>query len=186
MFTKKNILILIGRNALVALSVIIITVIVIIFLSNGIKRVSETVALNYNLKMQLEKRTGLFEVLKKDTQIVGTNNILIENAFASSDNILEFISILDSLATKNALTQVYSFASPIPSEISGPFPISTILYSNSFGANVLAFSNYLKEFDKLPYFTKIDGFNIGTQDKLGWLEVSTVSLRATLYTKNTQ
>lgn len=186
MFTTKNLLILIGRNALISLVAISITVIAIIFLSNETERVSDSVALNHRLETELTKRTALFEVLKHDSQIVGTNDTKIEAAFPPSDNILDFISILDSLAIKSSLTQVYNFTTPVSSSISAPFPIATISYTNSFGANVLAFSNYLRDFDKLPYFTKIDGFTISAQGKPGWLEVSTITYRATLYTKNTQ
>jgi hypothetical protein len=186
MFTIKNLLKIIGRDALISFVAIFIAGVIVIFLSNEIKKVSDSVALNHRLETELKKRTELFDVLKHDVQIVGTNDTKIENAFLPSDNILEFVSILDSLATKNSLTQVYHFDTPTTTTVSAPFPISAISYSNSFAANVFSFSNYLKDFDKLPYFTKIEGFNISAQNKLGWLEVSNISFRATLYTKTTQ
>src|SRR3989344_635298 len=186
MFTTKNLLLLIGRNALISLAAVCLALIFIFFLAKQIKRVSENAALNQRLEMQLEKRTELLEILKKDAQIIGTNDILIKNSFVPSDNILEFINILDSLAAKIGVTQTYRFETPTESAISASFPISTISYSNSLGANVVTFLNYLKEFEKLPYFTNIDGFNIASQSALGWLEASSITLRATLYTKTIQ
>lgn len=186
MFAIKNLLTLIGRNAIISLIVVSITFIVIVFLSNEIEHISDSVALNHRLKASLEQRIELFEILKHDRDIIGTNDVQIENAFAPSNNILGFINTLDGLATQNALTQVYRFETPTPSDLSAPFPISTISYSNSFEANISTFSTYLKEFEKLPYFTQIEGFSIASQGNLGWLGTSTISFRATLHTKTIQ
>ena len=186
MFTTKNLLILSIRNAFISLVVMSVAAIIIFILSNEIGRMSDSVALNNHLKAELDKRIGLFEELKHDTQIIGTNDVKIGNAFVPSDNILEFVSILDSLAIKNTLTETYHFETPVSSTISAPFPISTISYSNNFGTNILSFSNYLKDFNALPYLTKIEGFTITSNDPLGWLGASNISLRATLYTNATQ
>ncbi|MEI6580679.1 MAG: hypothetical protein WCO07_00735 [bacterium] len=186
MFTVKNLLILIGRHAIVSLIVVSITVIAIFFISKEVERISDSVALNHRLESELKKRTELLEALKNDVQRIGTNDIQIDNAFISSEDISGFINTLDNLAQKESITQVYRFETPIPSSMSAPFPISTISYSDSLTTNVSSFSNYLKEFEKLPYFTKIDGFNISSQDKTGWLGTSTISFRATLYTKSIQ
>jgi len=183
MFTTKNLLILIGRNMLIALAAITISLAVVFFLSKEISRVSDSVLLNHHLQTELSKRTGLLEVLKHDAQIIGTNDVKIADAYAPSDNILGFINTLDTLATKNILTQVYHFETPMPSDVSTTFPISTIAYTNNFEASVGTFSNYLKNFNKLPYFTKIEGFSISSQDKQGWLEAGVVSYKAILYTK---
>lgn len=183
MFTVKNLLLLIGRNAIISLMAVSITAIAIVFLSNELDRVSDSVALNRHLKAALEKRIGLFEILKRDAQIIGTNDIRMENAFPPSDNILGFINTLDNLATQHAIAQVYHFETPVPSIISAPFPLSSISYSNSLGADLSTFSHYLKEFEKLPYFTAIEGFTISSPSDLGWLGTSTISFRATLYTK---
>src|SRR3989344_1291608 len=186
MFTIKNLLILIGRNMAIALAAVAVSLFAIFFLTKQIEHISETVALNHRLANELEKRSGLFEVLKRDAQIIGINDIRIENAFPPSNNILEFINILDSLAAKIGIAQTYRFETPVSSAISDSFPMSTILYTNSFGTNVPTFLNYLKEFEKLPYFTNIEGLNISSQDNIGWLGASAVSLRASLYTKSIQ
>ncbi len=181
MFTLKNLLVVIGRAALISLGAIFIASIAIFFLSSQIKRMSDAVALNHRLESELQKRTGLIEVLKHDSQIVGTNNTLIQNAFAPADNILGFINTLDSLAAKNSITQTYNFEVPVPSPIAAPFPISTIGYTNRFDSTLQGFTGYIKQFNKLPYYTKIDGFTIASQDKLGWTGSATITYHATLY-----
>jgi hypothetical protein len=186
MFTRKNLLLLIGRNALIALGVVAISFTAIVFLSKEIERVSDNVVKNRNLANMLEKRTTLFSLLKKDALIVGNGDTIITNAFIPSNNILEFIASLESIALKNGVTQSFRFESPTSSSLEAPFPIATIGYSNSLNANVLTFSNYLKDFERLPYFTKIENITITSQDKTGWQSASTASFRASLYTKSSE
>ena len=186
MFTIKNILILIGRNVIISLVAVSISTVAIVFLSNKIENLSDSVALNHRLEAQLKKTNELSDTLKNDVQTIGTNNVDIENAFVSSDNILGFINTLDNLASQKSIMETYHFGTPAPSVISAPFPISTIEYSNSLETSLLNFSDYLKAFEKMPYFTKIDGFTISSQDPLGWLGMSTISFNATLYTKTAQ
>ena len=186
MFTLKNILILIGRNALISLAVIFISLIGIFYLSKEINKISNT-AVQKNLQSSnLKRATNISETYNNDKQIVGENYTNIENAFLPSDNISKFTNALDDLTSKNGVKQVYNFETPTPISLLGPFPVSTIAYTNSFTTNISSFSNYLKDFEKLNYFTKIDGFTISSQGKTGWLETSTVSLKAILYAKTIQ
>ncbi len=186
MFTLKNILILILRNTIISIVVISISIAGIIFISKKIEKISDSSATNNHLKTELAKGAVLLEVFNYDTQIIGTNYTKIENAFVPTDNILSFIDTLDNLLNTNSTKQVYNFGTPIESSISAPFPISTISYTNNFTGNISTFSNYLKRFEKLQYFTKIDKFTISSQDKSGWLGASTISFNATLYAKTTQ
>ena len=183
MFTTKNLLLFLGRNVIISLVVIFITVTASLFISKEINKISDSTALNHRLGKELAERIEFLKTLKQDIKIIGTNDTKIEGAFTPSDNILEFINTLDNLASKNNLTQVYRFETPVPSTISAIFPIETISYSNNFQTNLSTFSSYLKEFEKLPYFTTIKGFSISSQDKLGWSGLSNVSFNATLYTK---
>ena len=186
MFTLKNILKLILRNTLVSLAVVFISIVGIIVISKKINNISSVAVSNHRLDVEQKREANVFETFNTDVQIIGTNYTNIENAFIPSDNILGFINTLDNLLNTNVVKQVYNFETPIDSTVSGPFSISTISYSDGFVTNFSNFSNYLKEFEKLPYFTKIDNFSISSQDKNGWLGASNISFRATLYTKTIQ
>lgn len=186
MFTTKNLLILVGRHTLIALGAVGIALGVCFFLGTQISHLSNTVAQNRTLAATLGTRTGLFSVLKRDAAIVGSNDTVISNAFVPSDNILDFIASLESISLKNGASQSYRFDTPISTSIEAPFPVETITYSNTLATNVLTFSNYLKDFERLPYFTKIDGLSITSQDKSGWQGSSTATFKATLYTKSSQ
>lgn len=186
MFTSKNLFVLIARNAAISFGVVLITALAVWILAGKIRHLSDSVVLNHRLQAELQKRTGLFEVLKRDLQMVGTNDSKIESAFITSDNILGFVGALDNLATKDSFVQVYHFDTPAPSAISSPFPLSTISYSNSFNATMPSFSSYLTELNKLPYYTRVDGLSITSQDPLGWLGASTITYHATLFTRTAE
>lgn len=177
---------LIGRHAIIALGAIAIAGLASYFLALEISKISDAVVQNRRLATALEKRTEVFSTLARDAQIIGNNDTIVDNAFISSDNILEFISALESLALKNGVTQSFHFETPTPAPISAPFPLSTIGYSNNLSINVSSLTNYLKDFEKLPYFTKISSLTITSGDPTGWRGASSVSMRATLYTKANQ
>ncbi len=186
MFTTKNLLMLVGRHALIALVAISTATLAMWFFSRKIEHTASGVIQNYRLVNTLEKRTELFSMIKRDVNIVGTNDTLIEQAFLSSDNILEFTEALKSVAFKNSIAQNLNLEGPVLSPQTAPFPIATVSYSSSLEGNLQAFSNYLKDFERLPYFTKIESINISSQDTAGLRGISTASFRATLYTKAAQ
>ena len=143
MFTLKNILILIGRNALITLVVIFMTLIGITFLSKKIKNISDYATLKNQQELELKVGANIAQTYNEDMQIVGNNYGKIEEAFLPSDNILRFTNSLDSLASINGVKQAYNFDTPNSSTSSGPFPISAIAYTNNFMTNISSFSNYL-------------------------------------------
>lgn len=186
MFTKKNLLLLIGRHTLIAGGVVLVALGAITFLSHKITETADAVVKNQTLAKTLAERTALFTTLKRDSEIVGTGDAAIEHAFIPSDNILDFIAGLETLALKNNTTQAFRFETPVVTSIDAPLPLATISFSNSLATNALTFSNYLKEFERLPYFAKIESFTISAQDKTGWRGASTATYRATLYTRSSQ
>jgi Tfp pilus assembly protein PilO len=186
MFTTKNLLMLTLRHILIAGSAIVIAGFVTFFISTKIEGITKSVIKNRQLASTLEKRTELFATLKHDTETVGTNDVLIEKAFPSSDNILEFISALENIATKNGVTQSFHFNTPTPSATPAPFTLSTVSYSNNLSGNLPALINYLKDFEHLPYFTKIDTINLSSADRAGFGQTTSLSFNATLQTKSPQ
>jgi len=183
---SKNIFKLIGRHAVIALIAIIISLFIIYFITKSINNITSNIVLNRDLTSTLKKRTELFSAIEKDAQIISSSYPLINKAFISSENILDFITVLDGLTPPHSNIQRLNFGTPEPSEISSPFPLVTIPYGGSLTMNVSDFYKYLKNFETLPYFTKIEKININSQDKGGWNSTSTATFEATLYAKDLQ
>ena len=187
MFTAKKLLLLVGRHFAVALLAVIVSGLIIFFLAGKIQQISNSIALSHRLAASLDKRTALLSVLQRDSQIVGTNDVLIEKAFMSEDNIFEFVSTLERIALKNSTPHTIHFDTPSPSIVNSTFHLSTITYSNLLTTgSIFSFSNYLKDFERMPYFTKIESLHLSSQAEDGWYGTSTVSFRATLFTKKIQ
>jgi type II secretory pathway pseudopilin PulG len=184
MFTTKNLLLLIGRHALVALIATSIASAIIFPLSQEIKKTSARTSQARELARSLEKRTELFLLLRRDAEIIGTNDTLIEKAFLSSGNILEFTSALEHLALKNSFMPNFKFGNPQPSPLESSFPLTVITYNHTLSPNIESLIAYLKEFEQLPYFTKINSLTFSSQDPLGWINAGIASFNASFYTKS--
>jgi hypothetical protein len=186
MFTIKNLLMLIVRNTIISLIFVAISISSIFYINGKISIITDTIVLNHKMEAELKKRSELLETLKQDAQIIEKNDILINNAFIPSNNISEFTNVLDDLAIKNNIIQLYRFETPVISSTSDELSTSTISFSNTISGDFSTISKYLKNFEKLPYFTKIESLNISSQDSKGWVGLSSVTMKATLLTEEIQ
>ena len=186
MFTTKNLLILIGKNTIISLIVISITMFSISIFKKEIETITSSIALNNKLESELKKRTELVGTIQEGARIIGSNDILISNAFIPSNNISEFMTALDLIAANNKTIQSYKFETPTQSMVSEPIQLSSIAYSNTLTLSSKDLVNYLKNFEELPYFTKIESLNISSQNENGWSEPSSVTFKASLITKTTK
>lgn len=174
---------LFGKHVIISIVAIVISIIAVWFLSREIVLVSDTVVRNRHLADELGKRTELYSVLTHDIAVVGANDTVIENSFIPADNISEFVSALESIALKNGVTQSFHFGTPLNAPVATSLPLSSIEYQNSMPLNIYSFISYLKDFERLPYFTKINSMNITAQGPTGWRGLGNASWGATLYTK---
>ncbi len=185
MFTLRNLFLIIIRHMLIACSVVLLCLICIILISEEIEKVADSVAKNRKLASSLEQRTTLLTQLTKDASLIGNNQTIINHAFVPSDNIIEFISALESIALKNGITQTFRFSSPVSAAIPAPFPLNTISYQNTLTTNLPTFIQYLKDLENLPFFTKVDNIAIRAESAEGLAGVTSSVFNATIYTQDT-
>lgn len=186
MFTTKNLLLLITKHALIALSVILGCLIVIVYFSREIESVTDAVTQNRKLAATLSERTTHLTQLTKDAEIVGTNAERISASFVPSDNVAEFIAALESIGQKNGIQQTFKFESPNPAAIASTFPMQTVAYSDIVTSNLPTFITFMKDFEDLPYFTRVDTLSISASGAQGLQGPSSSSFHATLFTHGAQ
>jgi len=186
MFTTKNLFKIAGKHFLIALGFISIASIAVFFIAGQISKISDNAAKDRQVAADLSERTSLLSNLKYESELIGNNDDTIRHAFIPSNNILAFVSILESLALKNGVTQSFHFSSPSPSTGETAFPYSMIIYQNTISSNVPTFINYLKDFEKLPYFTKIDSINISAASTADWRTSAMISFGATVAAQTAQ
>lgn len=186
MFTKKYLTLIVGKHTLIAIGMVILSLVVIIFLAKEIIKVSDSISNNKRIEASLLERTAHIGKIKYEANLINNNETIISNAFIPSDNIADFISKLESLSLKNSVTQVFRFDSPKETTLVSLFPINTISYNNYISATLPNLIKYMKDFENMHYFTKINGLTITSQTPSGINDASTILLQSILYTKATQ
>lgn len=186
MLNNKYLKLLLDKHVIVAICSAILAFITIIILSNEISKISDSIVSNKKIERNILDRATHLEQVKYQMNLIGNNDVIMNNAFVPSDNIAPFITSLEGISLKNSVTQVFKFDSPIDSKITSSFPISTVTYNNSLTATLPNLIKYMKDFEHLKYFTKIDGFTMSSQTSNGINDTSNISLQASLYTKSTQ
>ena len=177
--SKSQTIKLIIRNAAEACAALIICG-VLIFIASG--QISNTVGSISKIKvtsMEASYRSVAMSQLQNQLAIIDGNDTKINNALMHENNIIPFVSALNSLAGKDSLQQSYNFSTPVPYASQGNLNIYSIAYSMNLTGNVNAFMKYLTDFQNLPYFTNIASMSISAPS--GWGQNSAMSISATLY-----
>lgn len=173
MFNKKQLIFIIIRHLFRAVIAALVALALILFLSRQIKKISDSINEQRVLAAVLEKRNENLSRLREEFFLIGNIEEKINSALPPADNILEFVVALEDLSAAGSLTQTFNFGSPVNSQID---------YSISLGAGISALTDYLKGFEKLPYFTSVSGLNLSALAG-DWQGNSLITLKAKLYTK---
>jgi Tfp pilus assembly protein PilO len=183
MFTEKQLLYKILTNLAMVFGVLIVALIGIGIFSGQISKISDSVYEKQKIALLLSRRNENLTMLKGNLARVGTADVQIENAFPTTDNILEFVSAMETLANQYGVRQTLRFgnATPLP-EFAESFPLSTLDYSLTLNGNIGLLISYLEDFEKLPFITAIQSMSINAGSN-GWVNESQISIAAKLYIK---
>ena len=146
-------------------------ILLIIFFSQQIVKISNSLFEQRATAFILERRNDAIGQLREDFKAIGESDNKIKNAFPPADNILDFISAMETLANSHSIPQSLRFGA-----LAGDY----IDYNIQLNANISIFINYLKSFEKLSYFTSISGISLSSSGDL--MGDSAISLGARIYT----
>lgn len=184
MFSKNQIKIIILKNLAKAAVAVLFSIIVILFFSQQISQISNSLSETRKSSFILAKRNETLDRLRKDLAVIGGKDKKIEDALPSIDNILGFVETLESLASRHSLGQSYNFGTPVPFRtVDENFSLAIIDYNLTVNADAVALTNYLKDFEKIPYFSAISSININAPAGRGFKDSSLISMKAKLYAK---
>jgi Tfp pilus assembly protein PilO len=183
MFERTQLRKLITSFALRIVAAVVVTAIIVTICANQITKISRSILEKKRLATILEQKSETLRQLEQDLAIIGTGDAKIREALPPSNNILDFIAVLEALAVRSSVKQTTRFGTPTPvtPEGSEGMPIAKIDYSISINGNVHTLYSYLKNFENLPYFTRINSFSIQSGSELGWEGESTVSIGASVF-----
>lgn len=181
---KKAVAKVILRQVAKASVAVIIAMLVIGVFSNKIAAIQQSLTTKRQLSYLLESQVRTTEDLKSAAKLLGNNDKRIETSLPPSENILDFVAILETLANQNSLQQTLKFETPTTYvEPASGLELQKINYNATINGNVFTLINYLRGFEKLPYMTRVRAVGVTSTIDKGWEKEATVNISAEVYTK---
>lgn len=182
--SKNKFIIKLIIKIIIALAIISLSVAAIYFLSQQINKINKSFNEKKTMDYFIENRETVNAKIKTDFLEVDANyKTKINEAIPSVYNVLSFVDAMESLAKKYSFKQTLSFDQPVPSATpTGPILLTVVKFNLVIGeANINNFTDYLQDFEKLPYFASIDNINyLGTNDG-GWENNSAINITGSFY-----
>ncbi|MEK7149896.1 MAG: hypothetical protein AAB757_02920 [Patescibacteria group bacterium] len=183
MFNKKQIIVIVSKHLVKAALAAVIASVIIFIISGQISKIGNSLSEKRKLSLILQKRSETTEKIRENFKIIGDNEQKIKNSLPRTDNILDFIAALESLASKNAVQQSYRFGVPTVFINQNNLNVASIDYNLNLTGNIVILINYLKDFENLPYFTGISSISVSSPPDRGWEANSSISIQAKLYAR---
>ncbi|HEV8601470.1 MAG TPA: hypothetical protein VGQ87_02620 [Patescibacteria group bacterium] len=183
MFTEKQLLYKIIRNLSLLGVVFVLSLIITGLIGRQITKISNSVYQKQKLASVLEKRSENLIRLSDDLKRVDDADQKINDAFPTSDNILDFVSAMEKVAMENSIKQSIRFgsAAPIPA-VSENLQFSALDYTLTLTGDIKLLTSYLRDFEKLPFVTSISSITVNSSN--GWTNESQIGIQAKVYIKS--
>lgn len=181
---KNKFIIKIAIKIIIALVIITFSGVGIYFLTKQITKINSSLGEKKEMDYLITNREAVnIKIQTEFLEIDPNYETKINEAVPSVYNVLAFVDVMESLAKKYSFKQTLNFEQPTPvTDISGPINLTVIKFNLIISeANVNNFTDYLKDFEKLPYFASINSINyLGTSDN-GWANNSTINITGSFY-----
>jgi hypothetical protein len=183
MFKNKFALKIINK-IIVIFVMITITTGAVYFLIQQIKKINTSITEKKKMDYFISNREQINNRIKDNLATTNPNyQEIISESIPSVYNILALVDSLENLSKKYSFKQTINFNQPIPaSEISGPITLMLINFNITLDdVGINNFNDYLKDFEKLPYFISINSINYIANNSNGWQESSSININGSLY-----
>lgn len=160
-------------------------------LSGRIVKISHDATENRTAITILENKGRVAEELGNNFIAIGDGDKKIGEAFIEAGDIAKFIDKLESIAKTNKLEQDLRFGTPIPlkaatttDESAKALNLTKVDYTIELQGDVTSINKYLKELEKVPYFSSTTSITIvSLSTATNWKKVASASIEAQLYLK---
>ena len=182
MFNRKFVLNLVIKIAIIVL-IAAVSSTAIYFLSKQIAQKNLSMREKKDLDYLIRNQEELNQKIQNDfVEVDPAYREKITSSLPSVYNILSFVDAMESLSKKYSLQETLNFNQPEPAGIPGQLSLARINFNLSLsGANVDTFTNYLKDFESLPYFTSIKTISLVAAGKQGWSDTSVINISGSFY-----
>jgi Tfp pilus assembly protein PilO len=184
--TRKQVLTILARQAGIAVLAIILAVSINFFTGKAIDKISDSLSQKERLSKTLTLRIENIQQLKNSLALLGDNDQKIQEVYPPADNILAFVSALDSIAKQNSLQQNLRFGNFTPTTDAGGISVVKTDYTINLNGTINTLSAYLEQMEKLPFAATIGSVNLLAAPPNGWNGNSSITINGTLYARQTQ
>lgn len=174
------------RQLAIAGAAVIIAVTICYFAGHEIARISGGLQEKENLSKLLALRIENIRRLKNSLALMGENDKKIIAVYPSTDDILDYVGALESIAKVTSLKQHLSFGDFLPVTAAGGISIFRTDYSITLNGTVTTLKSYLEQLEKVSFITKIGAVNLLASPPNGWNGDSSVTINGSLYAQQTQ
>lgn len=184
MFNKKQLIYAIAPHILKALIAAGLTIAIVSFFSTRITTMGVTLNEKKVMTLILQNRNESTAALRNTFENIGESDKKIRDAFLATDNVLEFVSAVETLGTQSFLRQTLRFSTPeLPIAETAAITIIPVGYAITANGTAATLERYLQQFETMSYFAGIRSITLSTGSPKGWEDESAITLQGTLYTK---
>lgn len=184
MFNKKQLLNAIIPHILKAVIAIGIAAMIVSIFSERITKIGQTLSEKKVMTLALQERSETVATLRNTFATIGNSDQRIQDAFLTTDNVLEFVTAVEAIGNQNSMQQSIKFATPELPLVETPFiTVIPVGYTITTSGTVTTLANYLRQFEALSYFAGIKSITLSTGSSKGWEDSSSITIQGTLYTK---
>jgi hypothetical protein len=186
--SKQQVIVKILTSSLKGLTFVLFAFILSWFFVSKIKNISDSLHTQKRLTLILQTKQSYKNTLMEEYEQIKKHIPSIENALPKDENILDFLSAIESISKQQSVEQNLKFTGTAPAEESSPeFPINSLSFTYTANGNIFVAIETLKAFEKLPFSSKIEGFSISSPaTKEGWKETSSFIIQGKLYARSTE
>lgn len=172
------------RRIVGAALIAVIAATIVTLLTDRIRKIATGLREQKILTLVLEQRNATAATLREQFTQIGTNDEAIKAAFLSTDNVLDFVNALETVALQNSMQSMIKFGTPGTATVgAGEFAVVPISYTITANGTVTTLLNYLKQAEALPYFAEVTSLSVSSGAIKGWDDASNILLQGIIHVR---
>jgi hypothetical protein len=184
MFTQRNLINYILKSAAVTVSMLVVAGVAVTVLSSKISTIGTSIQQQKILSAKLETQSEYYTNLKSQNAMLVATTPRIQAALLPTNNVLEFVGAVESTAARHSITHTMRFDTPVILNQTLGEPavsIAQIDFNIGLQSNMHTLVEFIKGFEKLPYFARFNSITFTAQGQKGWKDTSQVSIKGTAF-----
>lgn len=182
MFQRNQLIALVGSSVLKVGVAVGVASVITWFTASRIVTISDSIVRLRTLAAISERRATSTAALRSALKEVEATSTAARAPLIQPENILEFVSVLESIASQTSMTQKVRFGVPVP--YSGPgaqLPVASVDFTIELAGTQATMLRYLSLLESARYYAAVHSISLNASTPQGLNGASTIVLTGTLY-----